>query len=146
MKGGFYVQPCQDHPQASADTAGCNGKGWREDASYTLNTIDRPAVAYGIDQQGGKGGANESTDVTPPILSDSHGTPHAVAYYGICESVTNTQNQRNEVRDLHDVSGSLSAQPGMKQQTYVVTAGFKGGQGDKALILCTAGISTQTIP
>lgn len=27
-----------------ADTAGCNGKGWREDTSYTLNTIDRPAV------------------------------------------------------------------------------------------------------
>lgn len=28
-----------------ADTAGCNGKGWTEDVSYTLNTIDRPAVA-----------------------------------------------------------------------------------------------------
>lgn len=27
-----------------ANTAGCNGKGWREDKSYTLNTIDRPAV------------------------------------------------------------------------------------------------------
>lgn len=28
-----------------ADTAGCNGKGWRDDdVSYTLNTIDRPAV------------------------------------------------------------------------------------------------------
>lgn len=27
-----------------ADTAGCNGKGWREDSFYTLNTIDRPAV------------------------------------------------------------------------------------------------------
>lgn len=27
-----------------AATAGCNGKGWREDACYTLNTIDRPAV------------------------------------------------------------------------------------------------------
>ena len=27
-----------------ADTAGCNGKGWTEDVSYTLNTIDRPAV------------------------------------------------------------------------------------------------------
>lgn len=27
-----------------ADTAGCNGKGWREDVCYTLNTIDRPAV------------------------------------------------------------------------------------------------------
>ena len=27
-----------------ADTAGCNGKGWKEDICYTLNTIDRPAV------------------------------------------------------------------------------------------------------
>ena len=27
-----------------ADTAGCNGKGWKENISYTLNTIDRPAV------------------------------------------------------------------------------------------------------
>lgn len=31
-----------------ADTAGCNGKGWKEDSCYTLNTIDRPAVAYSI--------------------------------------------------------------------------------------------------
>lgn len=28
-----------------SDTAGCNGRGWREDQSYTLNTVDRPAVA-----------------------------------------------------------------------------------------------------
>ncbi len=27
-----------------ADTAGCNGRGRREDSCYTLNTIDRPAV------------------------------------------------------------------------------------------------------
>lgn len=31
-----------------ADTAGCNGRGWREDTSYTLNTIDRPAVCAGV--------------------------------------------------------------------------------------------------
>lgn len=31
-----------------ADTAGCDGKGWREDTSYTLNTIDRPAVCAGV--------------------------------------------------------------------------------------------------
>lgn len=31
-----------------ADTAGCNGKGWRENECYTLNTIDRPAVEYCI--------------------------------------------------------------------------------------------------
>jgi DNA (cytosine-5)-methyltransferase 1 len=29
-----------------AYTAGCNGKGWREGESYTLNTVDRPAVSY----------------------------------------------------------------------------------------------------
>lgn len=28
-------------------------------------------------------------------------------------------NQRDEVRDLHDVAGALSAQPGMKQQTFI---------------------------
>ena len=31
-------------------------------------------------------------------------------------------NQRDEVRDLHDIAGALQAQPGMKQQTFV--AGF----------------------
>lgn len=30
------------------------------------------------------------------------------------------QNQRDEVRDLKDKAGSLSAQPGMKQQTYIL--------------------------
>ena len=30
-------------------------------------------------------------------------------------------NQRDEVRDLHDVAGALNAQPGMKQQTFVCT-------------------------
>ena len=40
-------------------------------------------------------------------------------------------NQRDEVRDLHDVAGALSAQPGMKQQTFVAAA-FSAGQGSKA--------------
>ena len=39
-------------------------------------------------------------------------------------------NQRDEVRDLHDVAGALSAQPGMEQQTFV--AGFSAGAGASA--------------
>lgn len=31
-----------------SETAGCNGKGWKEDVCYTLNTIDRPSVAYAM--------------------------------------------------------------------------------------------------
>lgn len=36
--------PLQGNGIDRADTAGCNGKGWKEDTSYTLNTIDKPAV------------------------------------------------------------------------------------------------------
>ena len=35
---------------------------------------------YGIDQQGGKGQANFTVDVAPPMCSDSHGTPHVVCF------------------------------------------------------------------
>ena len=42
-------------------------------------------------------------------------------------------NQRDEVRDLHDVAGALQAQPGIKQQTFV--AGFSAGAG-----ACAGGI------
>ena len=47
-----------------------------------------------------------------------------------------TQNQRNEVRDLENWSGALQAQPGMKQQTYVLQGSMigreekNGPQGD----------------
>lgn len=64
-------------------TAGCNGRGWTEDKSYTLNTVDRPAVLalenhpqdsrikinengviQGLNAQMGTGGNN-----TPMVLS-----------------------------------------------------------------------------
>ena len=46
--GGNNVAIClQGNGIDRADTAGCNGKGWRDDdVSFTLNTIDRPAVLY----------------------------------------------------------------------------------------------------
>ena len=39
-------------------------------------------------------------------------------------------NQRDEVRDLHDVAGVLGAQPGMKQQTFVAAGVVTKGNGD----------------
>ena len=42
QRGGAYC--IQGNCIDRADTAGCNGKGWTEGISYTLNTIDRPAV------------------------------------------------------------------------------------------------------
>lgn len=46
-----------------ADTAGCNGRGWREDKSYTLNTVDRPAV---YDARGNGDGQ------IAPTMTDDH--------------------------------------------------------------------------
>ena len=45
-----------------ADTAGCNGKGWRENESYTLNTVDRPAVVYAFDRAAFNQGINAQYD------------------------------------------------------------------------------------
>lgn len=38
-----------------------------------------------------------------------------------------TQNQRNEVRDLGDKAGSLAAEPGMKQQTFIASVDCRNG-------------------
>ena len=65
------------------ERAGCPGEGKGilcGDKPFTLSTLTDQAVCYAIDQQGGKGGANYSEDVTPPLMSDSHGTPHGVCY------------------------------------------------------------------
>lgn len=59
-----------------ADTAGCNGAGWREGQSYTLNTIDRPAVAYATDV----GFFNSQENVSPTLLARSYKDPHLVSY------------------------------------------------------------------
>ena len=67
-----------------ADTAGCNGKGGKEDTCYTLNTIDRPAVVYALDRASFNQGENakydfEITDsgVNSTIVAKG---PSAVAY------------------------------------------------------------------
>lgn len=44
-----------------ADTAGCNGAGWRRGGSYTLNTIDRPAVLSFQEREGKPGGGQRNT-------------------------------------------------------------------------------------
>ena len=46
------------------------------------------------------------------------------------QSIAFATNQRDEVRDLHDVAGALGAQPRMKHQTFI--AGFSAGAGASA--------------
>lgn len=50
---------------------------------------------------------------------------------GLIQPIVFAANQRDEVRDLHGITGALQAQPGMKQQTFLAAA-FSAGQGAKA--------------
>lgn len=78
-EGGGYVPMVCIEGNGSRDSH--KGDGYSEsETMYTLNTVEQHAVAYGIDQQGGKGQANYTQDVAPTLAADSHGTPHAVAY------------------------------------------------------------------
>lgn len=65
-----------------ADTAGCNGKGWREEASYTLNTIDRPAVVYGLDRASFNQGANAQFGFS--VISEQQPTLTAKGPGAVC--------------------------------------------------------------
>lgn len=79
-----------------------------------LSTLTNQSVfAYGIDQQGGKGGANYQTDKSPTILSDSHGTPHAVAY-GISAYDSNAMKSKNPHSGIYkaDTSRALDLNGG----------------------------------
>lgn len=82
-----------------ADTAGCNGKGWREDQSYTLNTIDRPAVVY--DARG-----NGNGEIAPTQTGD-HGN-RVTDYTALVVSDVSAVDFRNG-RENGDVNGTLQA-------------------------------------
>lgn len=67
---GSSVYCLQGNGIDRADTARCNGKGWTEDKCYTLNTIDRPAIAdcIGISNRG-----VPNRDVSETLRACSHG-------------------------------------------------------------------------
>lgn len=81
-----------------ADTAGCNGKGWKEDACYTLNTIDRPAVCAGFklgnsEQARSIGYAEEQA---PTLNAECGGNkPAVVTAYSFDSLASNSMKSKN---------------------------------------------------
>lgn len=147
-----------------ADTAGANGTGVKEDVCYTLNTIDRPAVAFALDcrnmtvneelsatlQAKGNGGQslNYINPVAEPLIYDARGN-------GIT-SPTMTGDHNSRVTDYtaitlqgDTVAGALLARdykgPGRADSLGRVIAQPVGADlyngtltGDKAVTLTTA--------
>lgn len=79
VDGASYAYCLQGNGIDRADTAGCNGKGWKEDISYTLNTIGRHGVCAGFKgRQGAKAGGIGYALEQAPCLNAEGATPHVV--------------------------------------------------------------------
>ncbi len=149
-----------------ADTAGANGAGVKEDVCYTLNTIDRPAVAFALDcrnmtaneelsatlQAKGNGGQslNYINPVAEPLIYDARGNGDGIT------SPTMTGDHNSRVTDYtaitlqgDTVTGALLARdykgPGRADSLGRVIAQPVGADlyngtltGDKAVTLTTA--------
>ena len=90
--GNVIVEPVyalQGNGIDRAETAGCNGKGWREDVCYTLNTIDRPAICFKAGQGAKARSIGASETVTPTLGSEAGGNSvPSVCYPQIARTLT----------------------------------------------------------
>ena len=78
-----------------AETAGCNGRGWREDVCYTLNTIDRPAICFKPGQGAKARTIDESEKTAPTLASEAGGNSvPGVCYPNVFHTIT-ALNARN---------------------------------------------------
>lgn len=149
-----------------ADTAGANGTGVKEDVCYTLNTIDRPAVAFALDcrnmtaneelsatlqaKDNGGQSLNYINPVAEPLIYDARGNGDGLT------SPTMTGDHNSRVTDYtaitlqgDTVAGALLARdykgPGRADSLGRVIAQPVGADlyngtltGDKAVTLTTA--------
>lgn len=131
--------------------SGCEGgdKGaiWQEEKSATLGCNNDQTLfvpkCYGVCSKASHSMMSDNPHSgfyeaeTSRTLDRSGGDP-TCNQGGICvvEPVAFTQNQRDEVRDLGEKSAALAAEPGMKQQTFVLQGNMigrkdeNGPQGD----------------
>ena len=133
--------------------SGCEGGGkgaiWQKGKSATLGCNNDQALfvpepkAYGICSKASHSMLSDNPysgfyeAETSRTLDGNGGNPTcAQGGVAICQPVAFIQNQRNEVRDLGEKTGALAAQPGAKQQTFVLQGSMigrseeNGPQGD----------------
>lgn len=131
--------------------SGCEGGGkgaiWQEEKSATLGCNNDQTLfvpkCYGVCSKASHSMMSDNPHSgfyeaeTSRTLDRSGGDP-TCNQGGICvvEPIAFTQNQRDEVRDLGEKSAALAAEPGMKQQTFVLQGNMigrkdeNGQQGD----------------
>lgn len=126
-----------------ADTAGCNGCGWREDVCYTLNTIDRPALCFKSGQGSNARSLGINDHTSPSLVADAGGnTAPAVCYDArgngdgtLCSTLTG--DHENRITDYTAVVVKENPKPPRKYIIRRLTPleccrlqGFPDGWGD----------------
>ena len=94
-----------------ADTAGCNGCGWKANVSYTLNTIDRHAVCY-----------QDPADMDKLICTDARGNGNSQ----LCANVTGDHERR--VTDYTNIITYGGDKAGTLDASYYKGAGARNGK------------------
>lgn len=123
---GSSVYCLQGNGIDRADTARCNGRGWKENVSYTLNTIDRPAVCAGF-----KLGNSEKArsigyceEQAPTLNAECGGNKPAIL---------DMSHACDVIRDCGGTSPSLQARMGTGgNQVPLVAYGIGNGQANEA--------------
>ena len=99
-----------------AETAGCNGRGWKEDVSYTLNTIDRPAVCAAsiLDMTHANDVIRECGDIVTTLQTRmGTGGNQVPLTYGIGNGQANeaaymTEERAQTLNTMHDTQACLT--------------------------------------
>ena len=127
-------------PQTLKIRSGCEGGGKgaqvqvEKSATLGCNNDQTVFVPYGICSKASHAMLSENPHTgfyeadTARTLDQNGGRPDCSQ--GGIAVVAFSQNQRDEVRDLKNMSGALAAEPGTKQQTYVLQ-GSMIGRADK---------------
>lgn len=100
-----------------------NGGGISLNVAHTLDSADRHGVmaaGFSFGQSEKAGSLGYEKEKSPTIRGGEGGNQKPVV-------PAFAQNQRDEVRDLKECSGSLAAEPGAKQQTYVMAVDCRNG-------------------
>jgi DNA (cytosine-5)-methyltransferase 1 len=129
-----------------ADTAGCNGRGWTEGVSYTLNTVDRPAVTTVVclnDQSGSRMGVSVDKAGTlraqehghQPIVCMASGQAHAEISTELSPTLSCNHEQPIVAQQLFENHGQDSRLTGPLEVAPTVAQKFGTGGNNTPLVV-----------
>lgn len=102
-------------------TAGCNGRGWTENVSYTLNTVDRPAVVPLLNDQGGSSlSGNDTATVALTIRAEMHGNVPAVVFSDVASTLQDSRVKMAENNIVQTLNGKMGTGGGNTPMVFAI--------------------------